>query len=71
MRGFGGGKFFGQRSSPAQGLHAFTRIRCSSLVGVGTVVVIKLRNLEVADGWMRVRISVISVILALIDIDGF
>jgi hypothetical protein len=29
VRAVGGGKFFGQRSSPAQGLQAFIWIRCS------------------------------------------
>lgn len=57
-RGLGGGKFFGQRSSPAQGAHALTWIRCSPrdglIVGVGRVV--SERSFELAFGWMIPRI---------------
>lgn len=56
MRGVAGGKLAGQRSSPAQGLHAFTWIRCSAPVGIGRDVVVKVRVFEVAVCWMRVRI---------------
>lgn len=48
MRGFGGGKLAGQSSSPAQGLQAFTWIRCSSPAGVGRGVFVRVSVLEVA-----------------------
>jgi len=59
-RGVAGGKFAGQRSSPEQGLQAFTWIRCSSgWVGVGVFVFVRVRVLEVAICWRRVRVWVI------------
>jgi hypothetical protein len=58
VRAVGGGKFFGQRSSPAQGLQAFIWIRCSpcSWFGVGTGVFVRVRVLEEAVCWMMLRI---------------
>lgn len=58
VRSVGGGKFFGQRSSPAQGLQAFIWIRCSSCAwfGVGRGVVVKVRVLEAAVCWMMLCI---------------
>lgn len=58
VRSVGGGKFFGQRSSPAQGLQAFIWIRCSPCVwfGVGRGVVVKVRVLEEAVCWMMLCI---------------
>jgi hypothetical protein len=69
VRSVGGGKFFGQRSSPVQGLQAFIWIRCSPCVwsGVGRGVVVKVRVLEEAVGWMMLFILEGRVV----DIFGF
>lgn len=58
VRGVGGGKFFGQRSSPAQGQQALVWIRCSPFAwfGVGRGVVVKVRVLEEAVCWMMLCI---------------
>ena len=58
VRAVGGGKFFGQRSSPAQGLQAFIWIRCSPRAwsGVGRGVFVIVRVLEVAFFWMMLSI---------------
>jgi hypothetical protein len=62
VRGVGGGKFAGQRSSPEQGLHAFTCIRWSvGWEGVGGGEVVRARVLEVAVCWRRVRGWVIMI----------
>lgn len=58
MRSVGGGKFFGQRSSPAQGLQAFIWMRCSPCAwfGVGRGVFVMVRVLEAAVFWMMLNI---------------
>ena len=64
-RSVGGGKFFGQRSSPEQGEQALIWMRCSSEFGAGVGIgeLVRVRVVEAAVFWRRVRMVVGSVIL--------
>jgi hypothetical protein len=55
-RSVGGGKFFGQSSSPAQGEQALISMRCSSEFGVGVGIgeSVRVRLVERADFWRMV-----------------
>jgi hypothetical protein len=64
-RSVGGGKFFGQRSSPEQGEQAFIWMRCSSEFGVGDGIgeLIRVRVVEAAVFCRRVCMVVLRAIL--------
>lgn len=69
LRGLGGGKYFGHRSSPVQGETQCTRMRCSVVLGcaTGTGRVVRRRSVESGEGWMRARI-VLGVEVAMVGL---